>query len=39
MQWVSFTDLPFQLIYSIDETPDGIILVLTENGLYRYEPQ
>jgi len=38
-QWVSFTNLPFQLIYSIDETPDGIILILTENGLYRYEPR
>lgn len=38
-EWVSFTDLPFEFIHSIDETPDGIILILTENGLYRYEPR
>lgn len=37
--WVSFTDLPFKVVYSVDETPDGTTLVLTDEGLYRYAPR
>ncbi len=36
--WFTFTNLPFKNILEINEEPNGIMLISTENGLFSYQP-
>jgi hypothetical protein len=37
--WMKFTGLSFQNILEIDEFPDGSMLIMTYDGMYRYAPK